>query len=73
MELEDWMHSITIALPDDRFSELNDVAARLKVAPEDLARAGIEDLLARPDAEFRTLLERLLVKNAELYRRLAEL
>jgi hypothetical protein len=67
------MHTITIALPDDRFSELADAAARLKVAPEDLARAGIEDLLARPDAEFRTTLDRLLAKNAELYRRLADL
>lgn len=67
------MHTITIVLPDDRYTALKDAATRLKVAPDDLARAGVEDLLARPDAEFRTRLERVLAKNAELYKRLAAL
>ncbi len=67
------MHRITITLPDERFSELRETAARLKVAPEDLARAGVEDLLAHPDDQFRKTLDRLMAKNAELYRRLAAL
>jgi hypothetical protein len=63
----------TILWPDDRFRELRGIAARLKVAPEDLARAGVEDLLAQPDDQFRKTLDRLMAKNAESYRRLAAL
>ncbi len=67
------MHTITITLPEDRFGELRELAVRFGVAPEDLARAGIEDLLARPDDTFRQALKNLLDKNSDLYRRLAEL
>ena len=67
------MNTITITLPDDRFVQLKEVAARLGVAPEELARAGIEDLLTFPDAMFRHALENLLRKNEELYHRLAAL
>ena len=67
------MHRITITLPDERFSELRDIAARLKVAPEDLARGGVEDMLAHSDDRFRETLDRLMARNAELYRRLAAL
>ncbi len=55
------MTIITISLPNDR----------LQVAPEELVRVSIEELLARPDEEFRKALEYVLNKNAELYRRLA--
>jgi len=65
------MHTITISLPDKQFSALQDVADRLKVTPEDLARAGVEGLLAQPDDRFRAMLDHLMIKNAELYRRLA--
>jgi hypothetical protein len=39
--------------------------------PEELARAAVADLLTTPDDEFRAAAEVVLVKNAELYRRLA--
>ena len=46
-------------------------AERLGLAPEDLARAAIVDLLAIPDDDFKRAAERVLRKNEELYRRLA--
>ena len=41
------------------------------LAPEDLARAAIADLLATPGDDFKAAAERVLRKNEELYRRLA--
>lgn len=46
-------------------------AKTLGVAPEDLARAAVADVLASPSDDFRARAEELLLKNAELYRRLA--
>jgi len=46
-------------------------AERLGVAPEDLARAVIAELLAAPADDFQAAAERVLRKNEELYRRLA--
>ena len=67
------MNTITITLPEDRFGRLKELAMRLGVAPEDLARAGIEDLLTRPDDIFRQALDNVLNKNTDLYQRLAAL
>jgi predicted transcriptional regulator len=65
------MTSITITLPDDRLAKLREIAARLHVTPEDLARVGIEELLTRPDETYKQVAEYVLKKNSELYRRLA--
>jgi len=65
------MSTITISLPDDRLQKLHEIATRFSVAPEELVRVSIEELLARPEEEFRQALEYVLNKNAELYRRLA--
>jgi len=46
-------------------------ATRLGLAPEDLARAALADLLATRDDDFRRAAERVLRKNQELYQRLA--
>lgn len=46
-------------------------AERLGLAPEDLARAAIVELLDRPGDDFTAAAERVLKKNEELYRRLA--
>ena len=67
------MDTITVPIPEERLSRLKEMAKRFGVAPEQLAQAGIEDLLARPDKEFRQALDNLLEKNAQLYRRLAAL
>jgi len=65
------MTTITISLPDDRLQKLKEIATRFSVAPEELVRVSIEELLTRPEEDFRRALEYVLNKNAELYRRLA--
>jgi len=65
------MSAITITVPDDRLTELKRLASRLRVTPEELVRVSLEDLLDRPDEAFEQAVDRVLKKNAELYRRLA--
>jgi len=65
------MNAITITLSDDRLAQLQEMAARFRVSPEELVRVGIEELLARPDNAFQRAVTEVLQKNAELYRRLA--
>ena len=65
------MSAITINLSEERMERLREVASRLGVSPEDLARMSVEELLARPDEKFEEAARHVLEKNAELYRRLA--
>ncbi len=65
------MSSITIPIPDERWAELKEKAARLQVTPEELVRASLEELLTRPDDAFERASEYVLKKTHELYRRLA--
>jgi predicted transcriptional regulator len=65
------MHPITIRLSDDRLAKLQEIAARLHISPEELVRASVEELLARPEETCQRAIEYVLKKNAELYSRLA--
>lgn len=65
------MTMITITLPDDCLVKLKEMATRLCVTPEELARASIEELLSRPEDALQRAIVYVLTKNAELYRRLA--
>ena len=65
------MTTITISISDDRMRQLREKASHFQVAPEELVRVSLEDLLARPEEDFRQALEYVLKKNAELYQRLA--
>lgn len=65
------LNTITITLPEDRLQKLKATAAEYHISPEDLARIGVEELLARPDKAFQDAMDLVLKKNAELYRRLA--
>jgi hypothetical protein len=65
------MSSITILLPDERLEALKEKAAHLKVSPEELVRASVEEILNRPDDEFERAVTYILKKNQDLYRRLA--
>ena len=62
---------ITIDLSPAQAERLRHEAERLGLAPEDLARAALADLLVTRDDDFRAAAERVLRKNEELYRRLA--
>lgn len=64
------MSTITITLPDDRLARLQEIAKRFSTTPEELVRVSIDELLARPDEAFEQAADRVLEKNAELYRRL---
>lgn len=61
---------LTIDLSPAQAERLREEAARLGLAPEELAHAAIADLLATPDREFAGAADRVLRKNEELYRRL---
>lgn len=64
------MRAITICLPEEQLRKLQGLASRLGVSLDDLVRASIEDLLARPAEQFRRAVDHVLAKNADLYRRL---
>ncbi len=65
------MTTITIPISDDRLAKLKEVAARLRITPEELIRVSIEELLTRPEEAFHHAVDYVLKKNTELYRRLA--
>lgn len=65
------MATITVSLPPDRLDQLKAVAGRFHVTPEELVRISIEELLTRPEDDFRKALDYVLQKNAQLYQRLA--
>src|SRR6266567_3908606 len=54
---------LTIDLSSAQAERLRQEAERLGLAPEELARAAIADLLATPDEEFKRAAERVLRKN----------
>ncbi len=62
---------LTIELSTAQADRLRQEAERLELAPADLARAAIVDLLAAPGDDFNRAAERVLRRNAKLYRRLA--
>jgi len=65
------MTTFTITLPDERVKKLREIAERFRVAPEELVRASLEELLTRPLDDFQKALDQVLKKNADLYKRLA--
>jgi hypothetical protein len=63
--------NVAFELPAAQAEKLRQEAERLGISPSDLARAALSDLLADRDDDFRAAADRVLRKNAELYRRLA--
>jgi len=61
----------TLSIRDDRFAKLKDMVSRLHITPEELVLVSIDELLTRPDEQFKSSVDYVLKKNAELYRRLA--
>jgi hypothetical protein len=62
---------LDIDLTPAQAERLRQEAERLKITPEELARAALADLLSEPDQDFNGAAERVLKKYGELYRRLA--
>jgi predicted transcriptional regulator len=67
------MTTLTIKLSEDLGNHLKTLANQVRISPEDLAQAVIEDAMQRPSIEFEQLLDKLLHRNVELYQRLASL
>jgi len=65
------MSSITIEISEEKLVRLSELAARLGVSMEELARFSLEDLIERPEDDFGRAARYVLQKNDELYRRLA--
>ena len=65
------MATLTIELSTERFKQLQELAALYNVKVEELARVGVEELLAQPSEEFRRIRYYVVEKNAELYKRRA--
>ena len=63
--------NVVFELPASQAEKLRREADRLGVSPSELARAALSDLLADRDDDFQAAADRVLRKNAELYRRLA--
>ena len=65
------MKELTVSVREEEFERLQGLANDLGVSLEELARVGLEDLLAQPDEALQQATKRVLEKNRELYRRLA--
>ena len=65
------MTTITIPLSEERLAQLRHWAEQAGLPPEEFLRRRVEQLLDRPDEQFRKAATHVLQKNAELYRRLA--
>lgn len=63
--------TLNLELDEQQIQQLQEIASRLNVSVSVLARAAINDLLAKPDSDFERAAARVLKKNAELYKRLA--
>lgn len=65
------MTTLEIPISEERLEKLKAVAKRQKVAPEELIQMTIDELIKRPEQEIIDVMDYVLRKNAELYRRLA--
>lgn len=63
--------SISVDLTDDESRRLEELAKTLAVDPRDLARAAVNNLLARPAEDFDRAASHVLQKNKILYERLS--
>jgi hypothetical protein len=61
---------LSIELSQEQGKTLQSTAERLGLSPEELARAGLADMLGIFQEDFNKAAEYVLNKNQELYRRL---
>ena len=63
--------NLAIEVPESELAQLRDVAKRLGMPVEEVARALLAAQLSQSSPEFEQTMERVLEKNRELYRRLS--
>ena len=62
--------TLAIALNDEQSEHIQQLSTELGVAPSELARAAILDLLTYEQPDFAAVAEQVLKKNQALYERL---
>lgn len=65
------MATLTISLSDEEMRRLKALGEREGLTVEQMVRLGINDFIGQPDDAFGAAANKVLAKNAELYRRLA--
>lgn len=65
------MRTLEIELSDQTAANLQKAAQRLGLTLEQLLQISVEEKFARLDEDFRTAVQYVLHKNAELYKRLS--
>ena len=65
------MAEICIELAEDQLEQLREVAKQFGLAPEEMARLGLVDLLVGSDESVKAQIEYVIQKNRDLYQRLA--
>ena len=63
--------SISLQLDDEQSRRLEELARELGVDARELAKAAVNDLLARPAGDYDKAAQYVLEKYQELYRRLS--
>jgi antitoxin FitA len=63
--------TITFELPENDSKNLSDMALRLGISPEELAKAALAGVLSQNDQDFLDAAKYVFEKNQELYRRLS--
>ncbi len=65
------MTAIVVPISEERLEQLHELAKKMGVPAEELARAGLEDWFRQPREDFLEAARYVLAKNEELYKRLA--
>jgi antitoxin FitA len=65
------MASITVDISESQLQQLQDLARQHGIQPEELLRVSLEELLSMEKKDFSDIVDGVLDKNSELYRRLA--
>jgi predicted DNA-binding protein len=65
------MTAVTLSLSDEEMRRLEELSKSEGLTVEQMVRLGINDFIGQPDESFRTVVRRVMEKNAELYRRLS--
>ena len=65
------MTRIIVEIDDNKAAILEDKAKKFGLLPEQFVTASIEDLISQPDPDLEAAMGRVLIKNQELYKRLA--
>lgn len=67
------MNTVTISVSDEHLAKLRSIGKQTGLTAEELLQQWVARVIEGRDEEFRKVMEEVLEKRAELYRRLADL